>query len=529
MTSNPCNNPLSVSSLQGIPQAAEVTQAAKHTYAQILKSSALIGGSSVVNIAIRMVRAKAMAVLLGPAGVGLLGVYGSIAELAQSIAGLGINRSGVRQIAEAVGTGETERIARTVAVLRRTSVFLGILGAALMVVFSRQVSTLTFGSDQHAPAVALLSIAVFFSLVSAGQGALIQGMRRISDLARMGVLGTLFGTMISIPVVFFLREKGVVPSLVGVAAMSIIISWWYSRKVQIQTPAMTASQIKQETASLLKLGFAFMASGFLIMGAAYAVRTMVLRMVGIEAAGLYQSAWALGGLYVGFILQAMGADFYPRLTGVAKDNAQCNRLVNEQAQISLLLAGPGVIATLTFAPVVIAFFYSGKFDAAVGILRWFCLGMTLRVITWPMGFIILAKGESKIFFLTDLAWTFVNLGLSWVCLRSFGLNGAGIAFFGSYVFHGLMIYPIVWWLSGFRWSTANGKTGLFFLSLIAVVFCGFYVLPQLVAIGLGTLAVILSGVYSIRVLLNLMPIDRIPPPVLRLLVRFGFARSGPTE
>ena len=45
-------------------------------------------------------------------------------------------------------------------------------------------------------------------------------------------------------------------------------------------------------------------------------------------------------MYVGFILQAMGSDFYPRLTAVADDHAECNRLVNEQAQIGLLLAGP---------------------------------------------------------------------------------------------------------------------------------------------------------------------------------------------
>ncbi len=51
-----------------------------------------------------------------------MGLYGSIADVAHSIAGMGVNSSGVRQIAEAVGTGETERIARTVAVLRRTSV-----------------------------------------------------------------------------------------------------------------------------------------------------------------------------------------------------------------------------------------------------------------------------------------------------------------------------------------------------------------------------------------------------------------------
>jgi antigen flippase len=61
-------------------------------------------------------------------------------------------------------------------------------------------------------------------------------------------------------------------------------------------------------------------------GIAYAVRIILLRKVGFEATGFYQSAWTLGGLYVGFILQAMGADFYPRLTANASDNMACNRL-----------------------------------------------------------------------------------------------------------------------------------------------------------------------------------------------------------
>jgi len=498
----------------------------KDSYGQILKSSALIGGSSVLVIAIGIVRTKAMAVILGPAGYGLMGMYGSIADLALSIAGMGVNSSGVRQIAEAVNSGDTTRIARTATVLRRISILLGVLGAVLLGVFSRQVSTLTFGSDRHAGAVTLLSLAVLFKLVADGRNALIQGMRRIADLARIGVLGAFFGTVISVPVVYFLREEGVVPSLVVIAATTMITAWWYSRGVRMPPPAMTASEVGQETAALLKLGFAFMASAFLVMGSAYAVRTIVFNNVGFEAAGLYQAAWTLGGLYVGFILQAMGADFYPRLVGVAHDDLKCNRMVNEQAQASLLLAGPGVIATLTCASLVVAALYSTRFYAAVELLRWICLGMTLRVITWPMGFIIVAKGRQTIFFAADLAWTVVSIVLAWYCVVSFGLRGAGIAFFLSYAFHGLMIYPIVRRLSGFRWSAANRKTGLLFLSLIALVFCGFQMLPPLLAIGVGVLAMILSSIYSVRVLLQLVSLDRIPRPMLRLLLWFHLAPSG---
>lgn len=482
-----------------------------------------------LNIIIGIIRTKAMAMLLGPSGVGLMGLYGSITDLTISVVGMGINSSGVRQIAEAVGSDDTERIARTASVLRRISILLGVLGAVFLIGFSGPLSKLTFGNDQHATAIALLSIAVFFNLVSAGQGALIQGMRRISDLAKMGILGTLFGTLISILVVYFLREDGVAPSLVLVAAMGILTSWWYSRKIPIQTPSISTFQVGQEAAALLKLGFAFMASGLLMAGAAYAVRLIVVRKVGFDAAGLYQAAWALGGLYIGFILQAMGADFYPRLTAIAKDNAECNRVVNEQAHVSMLLAGPGVIATLTFAPLVIALFYTPKFEGAVEILRWLCLGMTLRVISWPMGFIIVAKNVQNLLIFSELAWTVVYLGLAWTCVSSFGLKGAGIAFFGSYVFHVLMIYVIVRRLSGFRWSIANMQTSFLFITLITVVFCSYYALPPLLAMGIGSLAVLLSGVYSIQVFLNLISLDRIPRPVLKSLQWLRLAPSSYTE
>lgn len=491
--------------------------AEKHSYGQILKSSAVIGGSSLINIAIGVVRTKIMAMLLGPAGVGLMGLYGSILELTTSIAGMGVNSSGVRQIAEAVGSNETEKVARSAVVLRRISIFLGLLGAALLAVFSGPVSTLTFGNDQHAGAVSLLSIAVFFSLVSGGQGALIQGMRRITDMAKMGILGTLFGAIISITVVYFLREEGLVLSLVLIAAMSLITSWWYSRKIHLHTPSVSASQVGQEAAAMLKLGFAFLSSALLMSGAAYAVRLIIVRKVDFEAAGLYQAAWALGGLYIGFILQAMGADFYPRLTAIVKNHAECNRIVNEQAHVSLLLAGPGVIGTLTFAPLVIAIFYTSKFEGAVEILRWLCLGMTLRVISWPMGFIIVAKGVQNIFIFAEVAWTAVYLGLAWPCVSVYGLKGAGIAFFGSYVFHVIMVYVIVRKLSGFRCSTENLKTTALFLAFIGIVFCSYYALPPLWAVAVGTLAALLLGVYSVQALLNLVSQDQMPRSVQKLL------------
>lgn len=511
------------STISPAPEAAEASSrgvAASKSYGEILKSSALIGGSSVLNIGIGILRAKAMAILLGPAGVGLAGLYGSITDLTWSIAGMGVNSSGVRQIAAAAASGDKERVAQTAAVLRRTSLLLGIVGAVLLVAFSSPIARLTFGSSERSGAVALLSMAVLFRLISDGQGALIQGLRRISTMARTGVLGAVLGTLVSIGLVYFFGERGIAPSLVAVAGMTAFVSWWYSRNLQPDAASLSASQAGQEAVALLRLGSAFMVSGLLTTGAAYAVRLAVLETRGLEAAGLYQCAWTLGGLYVGFILQAMGADFYPRLTASAGDPAACNRLVNEQALVGLLLAGPGVMATLTLAPLVIALFYDPAFSAAVGMLRWICLGAALRVLTWPMGFIIIAKGRQDLVLLSETCWTVVYVSLAWLGAGRFGLEGAGAAFFASYVFHGCLTYPIVRRLSGFRWSPQNLRTGFCFLGLIGMVYAAVRFLPAVPATCAGLAVAAGTGFHSLRTVLTLISLDRIPLPIRRLLLPF---------
>jgi PST family polysaccharide transporter len=477
---------------------------------QLLGATALIAGSSVISIFFSIARTKAVALLLGPSGVGLISLYTSIADLAQSAAGMGIQGSGVRQIAEAAGTGDTGRIARTAHVLRRSSLLLGLIGAALLIAFSAPFSSLTFGSTEEAGGVALLGAAVFLRVVSGGQAALLQGMRRIGDLARISVLGAFFSMLFSVVLIFAFGRQGIVLSLIAMAAASGGVSWYYSAKLPIERPRLTWSQIRHEGTALLTLGVSFMASGFLSIGAAYAVRVIVQWSEGVEAAGLYQSAWTIGGLYAGFVLQAMGTDFYPRLTAVCRNDAECTRLVNDQTYISLLLAGPGVIATLTFAPVVLQLFYSSEFQSAVVILRFVCLGMMFRIAAWPIGFVVVAKGARRTMIWTEVAATIVHVGLAWVLVKRFGVNGAGAAFCALYVFYTILIYLIVRRLSGFRWSAANRRLALLLVVVAAFVFCAVTFLPPLIGGFVGGAAAVVIGIYCMRSLFGLLPAVSFP-------------------
>lgn len=487
------------------------------SYRTILRSTAIVGGSSLVNVAVGLVRAKAMATMLGPSGIGLMGALGSIADLTRSVAEVGINSSAVRQIASSVD--EPSRLARTVKTLRWLALALGLLGAGTLLVFAAPIARLTFHDDTHTWAVAILSAAVLFRLVADGQAALLQGMRRMGSLARLNIWGSVLGSAASVALVCWFREDGVALALVAVAGFTLLLSWHYSREVQVAHQALTFEEARTEAGALLRLGVAFMLSGLATLSAAYLVRLILIRAEGLEAAGLYQAAWSLGGMYVAFVLQAMGADFYPRLVAAAQDPTECNRLVNEQALVSLLLASAGVLATITFAPWILQLLYTQDFGAAAQTLRWICLGMAMRVVTWPLGYILIATGKSRLFVGVDIAWSVVNVLLTIGCVHAFGAAGAGVAFFLSYLFHLCLIYPICNRLTGFRWSRTTGLTSLWLALLIGLVQTASLLLDTWLAIAIGGSVSAGVGLWSFMHLWRLVSAERAPARLARLFGR----------
>jgi PST family polysaccharide transporter len=439
---------------------------------------------------------------------------------------MGINSSGVREIAEARSSGDEVRVSRTALALRRVALVLGAGGALGLVALSQPIAYVSFGDTSYWVSICLLGGAVFCGTISAGQTALIQGMRRVRDLALLSIIGALFGTCLSIPLVFWFRERGIAAYLLGVAVAGVGASWWYARKISIKPVPLRWGEALRESSGLLKLGFAFMISGLLSVGAAYLIRVLILRTLGDDAAGFYQAAWTLAGLYVGTVLQAMGADFFPRLTASAQDHSECNRLVNEQSEIALLLAVPGILASITLAPLVIALFYSAKFGPSVELLRWNCLGMLLRIIAWPIGYIIMAKGARRMFLFTEVTGSLLYVGLVIVGSHFFGLRGTGMAFAGMYLPYVVLVFFAARKLTGFAFSPAVKRMLWWFIPAVFGVFALPYFLPESLVLIAGLLITIIVSWLSLRTLVQLVPINRLPGPIQKVIALTGVAPNS---
>ena len=469
-----------------------------NSYGQILRSSSIIGGAQVINYLVALLRVKVVAVLLGPAGVGVIGLYTSATGLLGTVTGLGLQGSAVRAIAQAQGKDDPQAVARIIRMLRRLGWATGLLGWLASIALALPLSRLMFESTQHAWALAVLGGMVLLTTLSNGQLGLLQGLRRIGDIARVQVATAVLNTAVTIGLYVWLRKDGIVPVLLANAAVSLLCSWWFARRVEVPAVAMDWSQAVAEAKPLLGLGVVMMWSGVLTLALDLYTRTLISRTLGVDAAGIYQAAWALSGLFAGFVLGAMGADFYPRLTSVIHDTKAATRAVNEQTEIGILLALPGLLATLACAKVVVWALYSVKFAPAADVLVWMVLGVFGRVLSWPMGFIQISLGAGRWFMATEATFLAIQAFLATWLVPRHGVIGAAYAFALCYLFYTMGMAWVGNRLIGFRWSASVLRMILVSGVLMGFAFAANRLLPDVPAMTVGGVVALVGGVWCLR-------------------------------
>ena len=467
------------------------------SYRTILRSSSIIGGAQVINIAVGLVKMKAVAVLLGPAGVGLVGLYMNLVQTASTVSALGFGNVGTRQIASANAEGGDIAVGRTRRALFWGTMGLALFGAAVFWSLSGWIARVILDDPSRASDVAWLSVAVALTVAAGSQGALLTGLRRVGDLARINVLSGGASAILGVAALWLWGQNGLLALVLVAPVATFLFGHLYVLRLPPPAgPPAVIPELVREWRVMVRLGSAFMLSGLVTVLGFLVARILVQRELGAEALGQFQAAWAIGMTYLGFVLGAMGTDYYPRLTAAIQDRATAVRLVNEQTEVALLLCAPVLLAMLGLAPWVIQLLYSAEFVPAVDVLRWHLMGDILKVMSWPLGFVILASGAGKTFVLTEsLGMGVFVLGVL-VGLPLIGVKATGVAFLALYVFY----LPLVWFVArrmiGFTWKRAVKFQAAAVISGAVVVYVAAH-LSELLGAGMGLGLALVTGLRSL--------------------------------
>lgn len=441
----------------------------KSSYRSIFKATSLFGGVQVYQILIQIIKSKFVAVLLGPAGVGIMGLYQSGLQLIQQLSSMGLAQSAVRDVSEANGSNDMQRIAKTVTVVRKLVWITGLLGLVLVACFSPLLSKASFGNYDYTIPFIILSVTLLLDQLSAGQKVVLQGMRRLKDLAKCSAFGVTFGFFTSVPLYYWLGIEGIVPTFLLSSVCTLLLSWFYSRKIKVEKVKVTPKLTIEQGKLMLVMGVSMSLSGILNTAVAYALRGFIQANGGVEQVGLYQAGFVIMTTYVGMVMNAIATDYYPRLAAINKDNLKCREAVSQQGEIGVMILAPMLTICLIFMPFILKILYSYRFIAANEYISWACLGMMLRMASWVISFLFVAKAESKLFMINELSANIYYLVFSIIGYKTLGLTGLGIAFALEYVVYFVQCYLIA--RKRYKFSFSNSFIKCYGIQLLLIITC----------------------------------------------------------
>jgi PST family polysaccharide transporter len=410
------------------------------SFARILRSSALMGGAQVATLAVAFIRTKIIAQLMGPAGVGLVGVLTAFNGNVSTLAGWGLGVSGVRMIASA----PSEEKAAKQAAVRKFGLTVSSLGLVVMLALFWPVAYLTFDSSRYALELLIGGMAVPCIIASTIWTSILQATGQVKTLAKAQVISALGGLFLGLPLIYFYGTIGIAASLLLAAALPMVFTWRAARRdCVVSNLQPTYGDLR----ALFNMGSGLMVIGVAAQLAAYAVRLVIIKhrgadvAAGLADAGYYQAAIAIAGSLPAMVFSAMGTDFFPRVAA-AKDEAEAKVISEKQIEAALLLALPIFIGLVTMNRIGIALLYADKFESAAPLLSWMIWGVFVRLLGWPLGYWLIARGSMRTLVMIEVSSNVAMVALPIILLPAFGLIGTAIGYFIGYLLYALTLLVV---------------------------------------------------------------------------------------
>lgn len=406
-------------------------------YRNIFKATALFGGVQAYNILLTLIRTKIVAVLLGTAGIGILGLFNNTINIISTLTRLGIDQGAIKDISI---SANSNKLPQTTTVVKKWSIFTGLSGAVITFFLAPLLSQWSFGDKSYTTAFYWLSCTLLLDTLSKGQLAIFQGLHKLKILVKANLSGATVSLILSIPIYYLWGKEGIVPAIIITYICTFIFTTYYYRKENIPSDSLSLKEIYHQGKGIVNLGIMLTISGFIVTLGSYLFNIYLSQHGGIKDVGLYQAGFNLIEKYIGVIFMAMAADYYPRLAAVNQDNQEINKMINQQGIANLLILCPIICIFIPTAPLIVRILLSKEFLPIIPFLSWAIIGIIFKVISNIFGYTLIVKNCTKAFLLFEITSCVITLCSNIIGYTLWSIEGIGIAFLFSYICFFFPIY-----------------------------------------------------------------------------------------
>ena len=387
----------------------------------LLASTTLTALSSASNVLFGLLRMKLAAVILGPIGIGQIGILQSSMGFLSTVGDLGVRQSGTRAFALVSDEDSTEIYNRMATSIVVGTAMIALMFSVLTITFAGFIADRLLEMPDRATDVRWIALGVGTNIAAGGPFVVLNGRADVRGLTISAILAATFGTIFALLSLMTQQQSAHIVIVIAVPITTYFfmlaccfryldIRYLSGRQGLVTFCTTIGTAIRD--GKYLMIGF------IAVSAAEAAVRIIITKNLGLTSTGLFTSMWTISIYYIHFLFMLTSYQFYPTITGIIGRKEDASSHISNQIILIVSLAAPIILLAVTLVAWWIPIIYSHDFAGAEPLFTYIALGDVFRLICYPLSFVLLAHGRFALFCVMKLLEATLFVGITSTLMTS---------------------------------------------------------------------------------------------------------------
>jgi PST family polysaccharide transporter len=397
----------------------------------LVKVTSLNAVATLVRMLTGLISVKVVAVELKPEGIALLGQLTSFSMILLSISGGGIRNGMTKHIAQ---YGDSPKKLRLFLSTGSWITFtLSALCGIILIIGAGYFSDAILKDPQYVSVFYIFGITIILYALNDLLISVINGFREFKKYVLVNISGSVVGLLFTITLSFSFGVYGALVSLVTyqsvvflITLIMVIRSPWFQKKAFFG-PFSKVAGLRLWSYSKMAI-----ATAVVLPLSQWIVRNFLITHETKHNAGLWESMNRISNIYLMVITTSLSVYYLPKLASLKKDKEIRTEIFSVYKLLIPALVSFSLLLILC-RYYIINILFSSDFQGMQNLFFFQLLGDVLKMATWVLGYVLVAKAMTKIYIIVEVTSCTLFVLLSLLFIDQYGTIGATIGYAAAFL------------------------------------------------------------------------------------------------
>lgn len=401
----------------------------------IIKVFSLNAVATLVRMFAGMISVKVVAVIIGPAGIALLGQLNNFNTILLGIANGGINTGITKYVAES--KEDESYLRKFLSNALRITLICSFMVSIFMLAGSVYLSRLIFMTDRYYYVFIVFGFTIILYTLNGLMISVLNGFKEFNKYVRINIAGTIFGLIYSLILVSLFGLTGAMINAVTFQSIMLFITVYMCYKEPWFRRDLFSEKFDR---SILKKYFGYTAMTLTTL-ALFPVSQMLLRgyvisEISASDAGIWEGMNRISAMYLSVITSALTIYYLPTLSEINERSELRKEIIKCYKVIVPILVCLGFLIYV-MRSFILWLLFTPDFNGMSVLFPWQLIGDFFKICSWILAFLMVAKAHTKRFIITEVVFTSSYFLLSFLFVRINGIVGLTQGYFLNFVLYSI--------------------------------------------------------------------------------------------